>query len=470
MTRLNQTADQSLRSTLPRIASAMAIVAFAGFLIASNHPAPYDTNAAARPLDELTMESAVRLSTANVGLGRTSAGLGLDSTPSGDALLRKLQAAYASQNSAEVSRWIDTWLAREGVDGLLDFIGDENPNGPVVDALAMILRVAVIRAADGKLDDWTARSMIAAAVERLGADRANASLLMRAIRDRGEDAGSETLLAVLAANDVSQPAFPDFSFQADTIRLMEHWVQDLGPEVDPWLDATLVDDELPRAARTRAASLLLQRDWRTHVDRLLGASDSLETALPGSEIELRSHLRAQVGRHVGRVPEHERGEFLTAIAADDATFRAAAESLSPGDAAEWSARFDAETVGEFAHAALRLRAGGPDALDAGLELLPRLRQFDDFSAQVTLHTLLTMDGAADPNVQDTLAELFEQRGADDDPFWRSLGWHPAGLTDRQLEDAVVPWLTITEGEDHKSRTRLVEYVRERFPERYADLG
>ncbi|MEO0649963.1 MAG: hypothetical protein AAFZ65_04725 [Planctomycetota bacterium] len=454
-----------------KLVSVAALCAFGSFLALVGRPNTAGASAMATETDVEQVETIARLASTAAPAMRLEAGLVPEPRPSRGRILLDLQVAYRSGNNDRAGELASQWLRQEGVDGLLDALTDDEPNAEVRNALSTLLSAALVAAEHrtGLVDPWTVDAIMQAAVDRIGGDVANASILLGALRGRGREAGPELLLQVLDYQDGGGRSIGDFNHQADAIRLMQAWANGLEPEVDPILDATLADTGRTGLERARSASLLLHRDWRANTEHVLETLETLEVGRLGDLRELRQNVRELVGGFTAWLPPHERGEFLERIAVDTPSFKAATEHLEPEDAAEWSARLSPETIGDVAHAALRFRAGGDDALDAGLTLLPVYEEFEDFSAEVCIHTLLSLDGAGDPDVKTALDSLFERRTEGGDPFWRALGWYPDGLTDRQLEDGVLPYLLLTVGEEQASRTRLVHAVQARFPGQYESL-
>ncbi|WP_145064247.1 hypothetical protein [Engelhardtia mirabilis] len=388
-------------------------------------------------------------------------------------LLEQLAKALTDRDQHRARVLIDEWLAGgpESVERLLEFMADERADRHLDMALAALLNRAVIDAEISPADfaPWTPTNLIASALGLVTGSEGNGRVLFVALDDLGRFATPELLVGLVEAQGGNGDRIVGESDQIDSIRLMQAWATEPSLAIEPELQVLIADPEVAPLARARAASLLLHRDWRANAESLVAQLGELESRESTDQKELTQDFRSQLSGHVLYVEEHERVEYMQLLANDETSFRRAVDMLSPRDAASLSAALDPREVGELQIAALRLRAGGDDAIRAGLELLPALEQQPDYSAHACVNQIVRLGGASDPAFQAALESLFERRDEGNDPFWRAVGWQPNQLTDSQVEEAIVPWLLLSEGESHRTRDRLVADVQNRFPGRYPSL-
>jgi hypothetical protein len=389
-------------------------------------------------------------------------------TLSAAALLAELERAQADQDLELASALARLWLDCAGVDGLLAEFEREGRDEARSQALVLLLVMAVESCEHDpeSLAPWTASTLIDGALERLGLAVDNARVLFVALASRGHLVSPEQLLWLAAYQADPERCHPDAGHQWQTLHLMQNWAPQLPAGVEAELDAALLDPARNAMERARAGSLLLHRNWRAHLPTVLGHLATLRDQASPEDLQ---NVEFLLARHVEHLPSHERGEFLLALAGDFELFSTGVTALPAADAARLSAQLSSAELGSLQHAKLRLQAGGPEAIEAGLELWSQLRGRHEAWAPQCLGEVVRLGGASDPRVYEALAQGFESRAQPGSAFWRGLGWHPAGLDDRTLEHAVVPWLLLSVGERHSGRDRLVAQVQQRFPGRYAEL-
>lgn len=382
------------------------------------------------------------------------------------ALLRALADSIHARNGAAAAETINAFLGRgpAAIDELMRRLELSLYDEETSQALGTLLQSAAVLAHNSPelFAPWTLDAIAETAVSLIGSGVGAARVLEIGLKGMGADLQPELLFELVAYHDEGGRSIGDFQHQIAVLSLMEGWARDMPADLEDQLRGMLIDVERDLEARNRAAQLLLARDWRRFAPELAQSLAEAEQSGHFDEYHL-EQLRFHMGTQLAILPHTERYEYLQLVLDDAATASKAISQLEPYEAQQLLAMGTPDDLGERPYLELLVRSGSPEALEAGLELLPHY-QGDGYAQRHLLAQLLHLDGGYHPGVLAELERRFTERQSQADPLWGTFNINTAHLSDQQLADTVLPFLERTRGEQSASRTRFLAKVEQRFPE------
>ncbi|MEM8710394.1 MAG: hypothetical protein AAGG01_05545 [Planctomycetota bacterium] len=382
--------------------------------------------------------------------------------------LESLSSLIAAGNGSAAGDYALAWFEAQGEEAgarLLELMASHDEVLANPQAVSVLARVAthLLVTEPERMLPWTTDTFTAASLELLGVHAEVPSVLFTAFAEIGAHLEPERmvdLLDSLRARSVG----PATTSQATCLQLAYKWSKSMPEGVENLLLDRVAAQSLEPFARSDAAALLLERNWRSTTASLLDAVQETQSATGRSALE---HI---IGTHVSRLNSHEQAEYFRELAATPGLALSLAWHMNP-DAASMALAQPSDKAGQgFPQLMLALRAGEIVGEDQILQLathetlnreVPSLTWF-------AMGQLLRSDAAYRVGLPGRILKATSHDSAARERVLEALSREVATLEQEPLLAVVLPILDETRTDESRGRMALLRSLRGRFPEMHLE--
>jgi hypothetical protein len=379
----------------------------------------------------------------------------------GQELRRAFLSGDPKQMRAEIERLLG--MGSAGVDVVMGVLStgigtQEEAIGYSV-YLQVVARACI--AGSSQFEPWTADLLAQGVTATLDKGLMNPSALKMSFESLGAHLEPERLRELLrAAKEVTGTEETAMAVQLPSLDLMEAWAKDMPAQVADVLASEIKGGLEDVNTYGRAIGMLGMREMGRALE--LAQEVRADPSL-GSKAEMHAtNLESMLAFSVSRLPVVEQADFLVATKDRPGVALQAIGVLLPEQAAYLKATGAADDLDPTVGLALERRSGGPEALEAGFELLALLPPEAPKRDQL-LGEFLRGAERNDPRTEQLVEEKFNTCRDQGGNFWKFLSDYVGTSDLSAAREVLAPWLRRTQGEQSPDRQLLISRLRAQFP-------